>query len=158
MTRPGPIAEPAEVARVAQVAVQRAPLRGDRGQWARYPDGDVITLDPCLDERAARATLAHELVHSARGIGWGAASAATMAKEEALVEHAAAAWLAPPAAVAAALAEAMARVGFEPVTAAELIGVIADELGVDHDLAARALDTWAGVGRGSRASRPNMAR
>ena len=78
-----------------------ADLGGDRGRWARGPDGDEILLDHGLDRRARREVLAHELVHLERGVGWPQATALTMQLEEERVWRTALLRLAPPAEVQA---------------------------------------------------------
>lgn len=76
-----------------------APLDGRRGLWVRRHGCDEIYLDERLDRRERRAVLAHELIHAERGIGLGAASDATMVKEEQCVWREVIRRLAPPAEV-----------------------------------------------------------
>lgn len=73
-----------------------APLDGERGRWTRRVDGDEVLLDVGLDRRTRREVLGHELVHVERGVGWPAATAATMEIEEERVWRTAIDRLAPP--------------------------------------------------------------
>ena len=94
-----------------------APLEDERGRWTRGTFGDEILLSSDLGRRERREVLAHELVHAERGVGWPAASAATMELEEERVWRIALERLAPPAEVARFL-ERRGSVG--PVTVADL--------------------------------------
>jgi hypothetical protein len=107
-----------------------ASLAGGRGRWERGADHEEIVLESSLDRRTRRAVLAHELVHAERGIGWPAATAATMELEEERVWRTALDRLAPPEEVRR-FAERRSSVG--PVTVADL----ADEFDLPLDLAAR---------------------
>lgn len=73
-----------------------APLADRAGWWERDAEGDVILLDSELGRRARRVTLAHELVHAERGVGFPVASPATMQLEEERVEREALRRLVPP--------------------------------------------------------------
>lgn len=75
--------------------------------------------------------LAHELVHAERGIGHGAATAATMQREEAAVRREVARRLVPEAELRRFVAR---RLTVGPVGIAE----IAEEFDVDPDVAAEA--------------------
>lgn len=66
-----------------------------RGEWR----GDRILLDVRLGRVERRCVLMHELVHQERGIGFPAATAATMQREEKIVEQATASRLVPEAAL-----------------------------------------------------------
>jgi hypothetical protein len=68
-----------------RLTVERRALGGRKGLWQRDRFGDLILLDEQLDPVEERAVLTHELIHAERGIGWGGASAVTMAKEEFIV-------------------------------------------------------------------------
>lgn len=96
-----------------------ADLDAARGRWERGPDGDAIVLDHGLDRRSRREVLAHELVHAERGVGYPAATDATMQLEEERVWRTALCRLAPPAEVRRFVA-ARATVG--PVTVDDLAG------------------------------------
>lgn len=106
------------------------PLDGQRGRWVRSRCHEEIVLEVTLDRRTRRAVLAHELVHAERGVGWPAASAATMQLEEERVWRAALDRLAPPAEVRRFVA---ARSSVGPVTVADL----ADEFDLPADAAER---------------------
>ncbi len=71
-------------------------FEGRAGAWQRDALGDIIVLHPALSAIERRAVLTHELIHAERGIGWGAASAATMQREEAIVRREVATRLVPP--------------------------------------------------------------
>jgi hypothetical protein len=106
-------------------------MGGRRGCWQRDRSGDVIALDPELDPVERRAVLAHELVHAERGIGWGWATSATMAKEEHLVRCETADRLVPPA--------LLARWVLEHRDAGIGAVEVADHFGVPLDVASLAL-------------------
>ena len=117
-----------------------APLRGQRGRWTRRPEGDEILLEESLDRRSRREVLAHELVHVERGVGWPAATSATMQLEEERVWRIALRRLAPPAEIAR-FVRSRATVG--PVTIADL----ADEFDLSLEAAARAARLYEVSGR-----------
>jgi hypothetical protein len=94
-----------------------ATLDGERGRWVRRPEGDEIILCASLRRRERREVLAHELVHAERGVGWPAASAATMQIEEERVWRIALDRLAPEHEVAAFVRR---RSSVGPVTVADL--------------------------------------
>lgn len=103
------------------------------GRWEQLPDGThVVTLDTALGRRDRNAVLAHELIHVERGIGWGAATAATMQHEEAQVRRETARRLVPIEELSVFVA---ARAENEPVTAE----LVADEFDVPVAVAALAL-------------------
>ena len=104
---------------------------GVQGLWQRDELGELIVLDDRLTRRERRCVLAHELVHAERGIGHGAATEATMQREEATVRREVARRLVPEDQLRAFVARAL-TVG--PVTVEQ----IADEFDVDHDVAAEA--------------------
>jgi hypothetical protein len=88
-------------------------------------------LDDRLTRRQRRCVLAHELVHAERGIGHGAATAATMEREEAAVRREVARRLVP----ARQLRDFVdRRLTVGPVTLEQ----IADEFDVDLEVAADA--------------------
>jgi hypothetical protein len=103
--------------RASSVELWFAAIPGERGRWTRRPEGDEILLSPQLGRRERREVLAHELVHAERGVGWPAASAATMELEEERVWREALRRLAPPDEVRAFLAQ---RSTVGPVTVADL--------------------------------------
>lgn len=109
--------------------------------WHAEPEGDVITLDQAASRRERRALLAHELVHVERRVGYPAATAATMAREEAIVRRETARRLVPPDELAALVAR---RAEVEPITAR----LVADEFDVPEPVAQEALAAL--VARGSR--------
>jgi Zn-dependent peptidase ImmA (M78 family) len=100
--------------------------------WHEEDGRDVITLDARADRRRRRALLAHELIHVERRVGYPAATAATMQREEAIVRREVAARLVPPAALADLVAR---RAELEPVTAE----LVAEEFDVPEDVADEAL-------------------
>jgi hypothetical protein len=106
-------------------------MGGRRGCWQRDQEGDVIALDPALDPVERRAVLAHELVHAERGIGWGWATPATMAKEEHLVRCETADRLVPPV--------LLARLVLERSDGGICPSEVAEHFGVPVDVAALAL-------------------
>lgn len=116
--------------RTPSIAFWFAPLGGDRGRWTRTTDGDEILVDPALDRRTRQEVLAHELVHVERGIGFPAASAATMELEEERVWRIALDRLAPAAEV---LAFARRRGSVGPV----LVEDVAEEFDLSAEAAAR---------------------
>ena len=107
-----------------------APLDGRRGIWTRRGETDEILLEECLGRQERREVLAHELVHHERGIGWPAASVATMELEEDRVWRIALARLAPPTEVTAFLVR---RSTVGPITVADL----AEEFDLSLGAAAR---------------------
>ena len=113
-----------------------APLDGRRGIWTRRGDRDEILLEECLGRQERREVLAHELVHHERGIGWPAASVATMELEEDRVWRIALARLAPPAEVAAFL---LRRSTVGPITVADL----AEEFDLSPAAAGRVAHLWS---------------
>jgi hypothetical protein len=110
-----------------------ADLDGELGLWLAGPDGDRIVIDARLDRRARRCVLAHELVHAERRIGFGAASAATMAREEETVRREVARRLVPAA-------ELRAFVDARCSVAGVALEAIADEFDVTLDVAAKAAE------------------
>lgn len=108
-----------------------APLGGVRGRWERGVDGrDEILIEETLGRRARREVLAHELVHVERGVGWPAATPATMQAEEERVWREALTRLAPPDQV---LAFARERASVDAVTVYD----VADEFDLTPETAAR---------------------
>lgn len=108
-----------------------APLGGARGRWERGVDGrDEILIEETLGRRARREVLAHELVHVERGVGWPAATPATMQAEEERVWREALTRLAPPGQV---LAFAQERASVGAVTVHD----VADEFDLTPETAAR---------------------
>jgi Zn-dependent peptidase ImmA (M78 family) len=108
-------------------------LEGDqRGLWQRDAEGELIVLDERLTRRERRCVLAHELIHAERGIGHGAATAATMEREEEVVRREVARRLVP----LGLLATFVAASEPSPVTLQQ----IADEFDVDADVARKAVD------------------
>jgi hypothetical protein len=99
--------------------------------WFQEGDLDVIVIDVEADRRTRRALLAHELIHAERRIGFPAASAAVMQREEATVRRETAVRLVPLDELAAFVGRSE---GIEPVTA----GSVADEFDVPEDVAAEA--------------------
>lgn len=116
-----------------------AQLDRERGRWTRRVDGDEILLDERLDRRSRTEVLAHELVHAERGVGWPAATAATMEVEEERVWRIALARLAPPAEVRR-FVHTRSSVG--PVTVVDL----AEEFDLSADGAARVAQICAVTG------------
>lgn len=113
---------------------------GLHGLWQRDALGELIVLDDRLSRRQRRCVLAHELVHAERGIGHGAATEATMEREEAAVRREVARRLVPPDQLADLVAR---RLTVGPVTLDE----IAEAFDVDADVAAEAVarhrrETW----------------
>jgi hypothetical protein len=96
----------------------------------------VIVLDLRLDRRARRCVLAHELVHAERGIGHGAATPATMEREEEAVRREVARRLVPPGLLASFVASAIDVGG---LTALD----VAEEFDVEVDVAGKALELLA---------------
>jgi Zn-dependent peptidase ImmA (M78 family) len=120
----------------------------DGATWHREEDADHITIDARATRRERRALLAHELVHVERGIGYPAATPATMQREEAIVRREVAARLVPPDALEDLVAR---RSDVEPVTAL----VVAEEFDVPEDVAREALLALGQRGpTGLRSSRP----
>lgn len=108
-----------------------APLGGPRGRWERGVDGrDEILIEETLGRRARREVLAHELVHVERGVGWPAATPATMQAEEERVWREALTRLAPPGQV---LAFARGRASVDAVTVHD----VAEEFDLTPESAAR---------------------
>lgn len=104
------------------------------GLWQRDELGELIVLDAGLDRRGRRCVLAHELIHAERGIGHGAASAASMEHEEEAVRRETARRLVPTELLTAFVG---ARLGLgEPV----LVDDVADEFDVTLDVAQKALE------------------
>ena len=103
-----------------------------QGMWQRDHLGELIVLDDRLDRRQRRCVLAHELVHAERGIGHGAATEATMQREETAVRREVARRLVPEAELRAFVAR---RLTVDPVT----LDQIADEFDVDLEVAAEAV-------------------
>jgi hypothetical protein len=114
------------------VELAYADLDGERGMWTSGDGGDLIVLSAALGRRARRCVLAHEIVHAERGIGFGAASAATMQREEEEVRREVARRLVPSDELLAFLAS---RGGVGPVT----VDDIADEFDVEPHVAATAV-------------------
>lgn len=108
-------------------------LAGRRGAWQRDHLGDLIALDVGLGPIDRRAVLAHELVHAERGIGWGAATPATMQREEAIVRDLVASRLVPERELARLLRD---RAAIEPLDVAG----VAEHFGVPLDVAGLAVD------------------
>ena len=113
-------------------------------QWAALPDGTsglwmpgVIVLDERLDRVQRRCTLMHELIHDERRVAWPDATAATMAKEEAIVRRETARRLVPHALLRRLLDR---RRDVEPVT--DL--VVAAEFDVTTSVARLALSLVVG--------------
>ena len=110
---------------------------GTGAAWFRDESGDLIVLDRRLRRRARKGALAHELVHVERGIGWGAATSATMQVEERVVRRETARRLVPPGMLRRFVDR---RVDCEPVTA----GLVADEFDVPVEVAGLALELLRG--------------
>ena len=87
---------------------------------------------PRASRRERRALLAHELVHAERGVGYPAASTATMEREEAIVRRETALRLVPLLELDDLVAR---RSEVEPITAA----LVAEEFDVPEDVAREAL-------------------
>ena len=107
--------------------------------WFQEGELDVIVIDAAADRRTRRALLAHELIHAERRIGFPAASAAVMQREEAAVRRETALRLVPLEELAAFVGRSE---GIEPVTA----GAVGDEFDVPVDVAeeaCRALVRWS---------------
>ena len=120
----------------------------DGATWHRDERGDHITIDAAASRRQRRALLAHELVHVERGVGYPAATPATMEREEAIVRREVAVRLVPLPTLADLVAR---RSEVEPVTAA----LVADEFDVPEDVAREALLALRQRGpTGIRSSRP----
>jgi hypothetical protein len=120
----------------------------DGATWHRDADGDHITIDAGASRRERRALLAHELVHAERGVGYPAATAATMQREEAIVRRETAVRLVPLEALADLVAR---RSEVEPVTPV----VVAEEFDVPEGVAREALLALRQRGpAGLRSSRP----
>lgn len=117
----------------SRVELRFADLAGRKGLWQRDSQGDLIILDAGLDRRSRRCVLAHELVHAERGIGFGAATAETMQREEEQVRREVARRLVPPAELARYLDRIPDGTG---VTATD----VADEFDVDTEVAAKAME------------------
>ncbi len=128
--------------RHADVTFWFAPLDGRRGVWTRRGTADEILVEQTLGRRERREVLAHELVHCERGVGWPAATPATMELEEERVWRIALGRLAPAADVGAFLTR-RATVG--PVTVADL----ADEFDLSPGAAERVARLWCIRGGGS---------
>jgi hypothetical protein len=124
------------VARHDDLVVVVRPLGDRKGLWQRDHLGDLIVLDADLDHIERRAVLAHELIHAERGIGWGSATAATMAKEEHLVRWETAERLVPGALLERWLREEWCGERIDPAE-------IAEQFGVPTDVAVQALDRLA---------------
>jgi hypothetical protein len=92
----------------------------DGATWHRDHDGDHITID------------AAELVHVERGVGYPAATAATMEREEAIVRRVVAVRLVPLDALSELVAR---RSDVEPITEV----LVAEEFDVPEDIAREAL-------------------
>lgn len=118
-------------------------LGGLQGLWQRDHLGELIVLDDRLDRRQRRCVLAHELVHAERGIGHGAATDATMEREEAAVRREVARRLVPTAELRRFVRR---RLSAGPITLAE----IAEEFDVDEEVAAEAVALARGAGRDNR--------
>jgi hypothetical protein len=110
-----------------------AALDGLGGMWQRDREGELIVLDDSLTRRQRRCVLAHELIHAERGIGHGAATAATMEREEEIVRRETARRLVP---LAELVEFAAPREGIEPVTLEDVIA----EFDVEADVAMKALE------------------
>jgi hypothetical protein len=109
---------------------------GVRGMWR----GDTVVLDDRLGRRQRNATLAHELVHEERRVGWPDATPATMEREEAIVRRITAERLVP----VEELAELAARAELNPVEVwevAEHFDVPVDVLDDHPDLRCPKWDT-----------------
>jgi Zn-dependent peptidase ImmA (M78 family) len=104
----------------------------DGATWHRDHDGDHITIDAAAPRRQRRALLAHELVHVERGVGYPAATAATMEREEAIVRRVVAVRLVPLDALSELVAR---RSDVEPITEV----LVAEEFDVPEDIAREAL-------------------
>lgn len=104
---------------------------GHRGLWQRDGEGEIIVIDERLSRRERRCVLAHELIHAERGIGHGAASAATMEREEEAVRREVARRLVPSDRLRALVAAAEPF----PLTLKE----IGEAFDVDADVAAKAV-------------------
>jgi hypothetical protein len=100
--------------------------------WHRVGDRDHITIDAHASRRERSALLAHELVHVERGVGYPAATARTMEREEAIVRRETARRLVPPDELLALVA---GRAEVEPIT----VDLVADEFDVPPDVAAEAV-------------------
>lgn len=100
--------------------------------WHEDDHGDVITIDASVPRRERRALLAHELVHVERRVGFPAATAATMQREEAIVRREVALRLVPLEELGS-LVERRSEV--EAITAA----LVAEEFDVPEAVAAEAL-------------------
>ena len=100
--------------------------------WFREGGRDVIVIDVAADRRTRRALLAHELIHAERGIGFPAASAAVMQREEAAVRRETAVRLVPLDELSAFVTR---RSAVEPVTAA----LVGEEFDVPEPVALEAL-------------------
>ncbi len=119
------------------IELRYAYLGGRRGVWQRDEFGDLILLDAELGRRSRRSVLAHELVHAERGIGFGAASQATMVHEEELVRREVARRLVPREALVSHIrARLSADHGIDSDD-------IAAEFDVDPDVAGKALTLLA---------------
>lgn len=112
--------------RRSSVELWFAPLDGVRGLWTCDGDREDIYLDERLGRRERREVLAHELVHGERRIGHGAATEATMEREEQMVWRSAMVRLVPPVEV---LAFVRRRLSAGPVTVDDL----AEEFDLSHD-------------------------
>lgn len=99
--------------------------------WFQEGELDVIVIDVAADRRTRRALLAHELIHAERRIGFPAASAAVMEREEAVVRRETAVRLVPLDELAAFVGRSE---GIEPVTARS----VGEEFDVPDDVAAEA--------------------
>ena len=126
--------------RTTSIRLWFAPLDGERGRWSRLPEGDEILLDEALDRRSRNEVLAHELVHAERGVGWPAATAATMEVEEERVWRIALRRLVPPDELACFL---RVRSGVGPVTIAD----VAEEFDLSPEAAGRVAHLWELSGR-----------
>lgn len=122
--------DPWEALDASGIELVFASLGALRGMWQRDRHGDVIVLDHGLDRRAQRCVLAHELIHAERGIGHGAATAATMQREEEWTRREVARRLVPPPQLAVFLATHTDGVGVVDV---------AEAFDVEPDVAALAL-------------------
>lgn len=100
--------------------------------WHRDAHGDCITISASATRRQRRALLAHELIHVERGIGYPAATPATMQREEAIVRRETAQRLVPQS----ELMDLIERLeGIEPVTAT----LVGEEFDVPEDVAIEAM-------------------
>ena len=106
-------------------------LDGLQGMWQRDHLGELIVLDDRLDRRQRRCVLAHELVHAERGIGHGAATEATMEREEEQVRREVARRLVPETQLRAFVARSL-------TVGAVTVEAIAEEFDVDLEVAATA--------------------